>query len=260
MSSASLWKRQRTGDPDGAGRGGKNVPHASSLYRQAGVIFQKKYAGACQALPEPRYPGDFLHAVIQSQGPGALCIQPFPRRILATSSAFKRNTAVHWNRRLQAGSIQLWSLLMPPSVSIQVMPKPIIVWPDAPEASGRLEQAGREYILARDYDELRFRCDSEFNNLIRAMAGEKGCLVADIEGLFKSVSPDSLTGLNLFSEHLHPTAYGHPSSPANMPASCSKTACRSCTGMETSERGNRQPCSGRIVRLRRWTNSPQRAR
>ena len=188
--------------------GGKNVPHASSLYRQAGVIFQKNM----QALAR-LYRNHDIPVIFSTQSSNLRDLAPFvsnhspglnPRDIERFQAQYRRAL-----EQEAAGRID--SALVSFNAAIGIDPG----YAEAHyrlarclEASGRLEQAGREYILARDYDELRFRCDSEFNNLIRAMAGEKGCLVADIEGLFKSVSPDSLTGLNLFSEHLHPTAYG----------------------------------------------------
>jgi tetratricopeptide (TPR) repeat protein len=77
------------------------------------------------------------------------------------------------------------------------------------DAKGKKQEAYLEYILARDYDELRFRTDSKFNNLIRSMEDRQHDFVADIEAVFKSLSQDSLIGHNLILEHLHPNARGH---------------------------------------------------
>ena len=76
------------------------------------------------------------------------------------------------------------------------------------EAGGRKREAYHEYILARDFDELRFRTDSRFNDLIRSMKDHDYCSVADIESVFKSLSQDSLVGHTFIREHLHPTAWG----------------------------------------------------
>ena len=76
------------------------------------------------------------------------------------------------------------------------------------EAEGNKEGALEEYIRARDTDALRFRTDSKFNDLIRAMGDDRGCFVADIEARFKALSPDSLIGHPLIEEHLHPDAQG----------------------------------------------------
>lgn len=76
------------------------------------------------------------------------------------------------------------------------------------DVKGRKREAYPEYILARNYDELRFRTDSKFNNLIRSMEDDKDCFVADVEASFEALSPDSLIGHNLILEHLHPNARG----------------------------------------------------
>jgi tetratricopeptide (TPR) repeat protein len=77
------------------------------------------------------------------------------------------------------------------------------------DTSEKKKEALHQYILARDFDELRFRTDSRFNNLIKSMDDNKHCYVADIEESFKSLSPDSLIGHNLITEHLHPTLQGN---------------------------------------------------
>lgn len=77
------------------------------------------------------------------------------------------------------------------------------------ESKGKRGEAYFEYILARDYDELRFRTDSKFNDLIRFMESYENVFIADIEKAFKSVSQDSLIGFNLILEHLHPNSRGN---------------------------------------------------
>lgn len=70
-------------------------------------------------------------------------------------------------------------------------------------------EARREYIAARDDDELRFRTSSDFNRLIGDMDDGRSVGVVDMERLFMSVSPDSLIGNELILEHLHPNAAGY---------------------------------------------------
>ncbi len=76
------------------------------------------------------------------------------------------------------------------------------------DEAGKKSNALAEYILARDDDELRFRTDSKFNDLIRTMADGRDCFVADMEKFFMTESPDSLIGHNLITEHLHPNSRG----------------------------------------------------
>ncbi|HTR80271.1 MAG TPA: tetratricopeptide repeat protein [Bacteroidota bacterium] len=77
------------------------------------------------------------------------------------------------------------------------------------DVQGKRNEAFPEYIRARDYDELRFRTDSKFNDLIRSMGDHKDVFVADIGAVFESLSQDSLVGHNLILEHLHPNTRGH---------------------------------------------------
>lgn len=76
------------------------------------------------------------------------------------------------------------------------------------DTTGAKLDALQQYTIARNYDELRFRTDSNFNNLIRSMANGKYCFVADVVKAFKAASPDSLIGHNLIFEHLHPNSRG----------------------------------------------------
>ncbi len=80
---------------------------------------------------------------------------------------------------------------------------------------GRKREALAGYIKARDYDMLRFRTSSDFNNVLREMdddnhpGAEKLITFVDIERKFKANSRDSLIGNNLILEHLHPNARGY---------------------------------------------------
>jgi len=49
------------------------------------------------------------------------------------------------------------------------------------DTAGRKHEALPEYIRARDYDELRFRMDSRFNDVVRTMEDHEHCFVSDIE-------------------------------------------------------------------------------
>ncbi len=77
------------------------------------------------------------------------------------------------------------------------------------ERMQRSHDALGEYIKARDFDRLRFRTSSDFNDVIRNACDGREVLFADIEGAFKTASPDSLIGKNLILEHLHPNSPGY---------------------------------------------------
>lgn len=74
---------------------------------------------------------------------------------------------------------------------------------------GRKQEARAAYIKARDYDELRFRTASDFNEVIRHASDGSSVIFVDIEAAFQNESPDSLIGSNLILEHLHPNTYGY---------------------------------------------------
>jgi tetratricopeptide (TPR) repeat protein len=77
------------------------------------------------------------------------------------------------------------------------------------DALGRKREAEKEYRLARDYDELRFRASTEFNDAIRALDDGGSIACADIEQAFHDASPDSLIGATLILEHVHPNVRGY---------------------------------------------------
>lgn len=73
----------------------------------------------------------------------------------------------------------------------------------------RMHEARIEYEKARDYDMLRFRASTDFNNAIREIQDGHRVFFVDVERAFRSHSPDSLIGSNLMLEHLHPNDYGY---------------------------------------------------
>jgi tetratricopeptide (TPR) repeat protein len=76
------------------------------------------------------------------------------------------------------------------------------------DSLGDRSAARSEYVRARDFDQLRFRTSSDFNDAIRTMDDGRGVFVVDMERLFQDHSPDSLIGNTLIMEHLHPNSRG----------------------------------------------------
>lgn len=69
-----------------------------------------------------------------------------------------------------------------------------------------------QFASARDLDTLRFRCDSQLNQLIRTAASDRdqqGVRLADGERALANASPDSLPGSEFFYEHVHLTFEGN---------------------------------------------------
>jgi len=76
------------------------------------------------------------------------------------------------------------------------------------DSLGRKQDAKREYITARDFDELRFRASSDFNEAIKDAAADTNVFFAPLEEMMSKQSPDGIIGNNLILEHLHPRLKG----------------------------------------------------
>jgi Tfp pilus assembly protein PilF/lysophospholipase L1-like esterase len=73
---------------------------------------------------------------------------------------------------------------------------------------GRTEEK-EEFRKARDFDGLRFRAASEFNDSIRSLCRERHAILADVDAAFDANSPEGIVGYNLMLEHLHPNFDGY---------------------------------------------------
>ena len=77
------------------------------------------------------------------------------------------------------------------------------------ERLGEPAEAARAYRRARDLDQLRFRASTDLNQVILQAGSRPGVTAVDMEEVFAVASPDSLIGLALMFEHLHPRSRGH---------------------------------------------------
>lgn len=76
------------------------------------------------------------------------------------------------------------------------------------EKEGNVEKAKENYVLARDYDGIRFRASSDINSIIRKMADKYQCHFVPTLELFNANSPGGIVGDNLLTEHVHPNVSG----------------------------------------------------
>ncbi len=77
------------------------------------------------------------------------------------------------------------------------------------EALHHMPEAKAQYEMARDYDGLRFRASTDFNELIRSVARSAAIPVADADSAFDASSPSGIVGSSLMLEHLHPNFDGY---------------------------------------------------
>jgi len=77
------------------------------------------------------------------------------------------------------------------------------------EAGGQAAEARREYLAAKDRDELRFRAPEAFNEVIRAVAAGRGATVVDVQGALAGASTNGIIGAELMLEHVHPNLEGY---------------------------------------------------
>lgn len=81
-------------------------------------------------------------------------------------------------------------------------------------ALGIIDKARERFVQARDLDALRFRADTRINQIIRETVEEResqGIYLVDSERSFENsnLSPQGITGRELFYEHVHPKFEGN---------------------------------------------------
>jgi tetratricopeptide (TPR) repeat protein len=78
----------------------------------------------------------------------------------------------------------------------------------AAEQKNEFQKAKENYLMARDYDCIRFRASGEINEKIRSLAVEYKANYVPTLALFESHSPHQIVGNNLLTEHVHPNIEG----------------------------------------------------
>lgn len=77
------------------------------------------------------------------------------------------------------------------------------------EALGEYEEAKQAFVLAKDYDVVRFRASSEFNQIIHNVSQKLGAAFVDMGAAFSENSEHGIIGEELVTEHLHPNFMGY---------------------------------------------------
>lgn len=76
------------------------------------------------------------------------------------------------------------------------------------EGQGDIQKAKENYIMARDYDCIRFRASSDINKVIYQLADKYKVHLVPTLDLFNAHSPNGIIGDNLLTEHVHPNMTG----------------------------------------------------
>lgn len=74
---------------------------------------------------------------------------------------------------------------------------------------GNIDEAKKLFLLAKEYDALRFRAPQKINDVISEIGNQFNVPVVDIDSVFRKNSPNELVGYNLTVDHLHPNIDGY---------------------------------------------------
>jgi tetratricopeptide (TPR) repeat protein len=188
---------------------GQTVPYGSSLYESVLSAFLSNFEKVIQICREHKVP-----LVLSSQVSNLRDQPPF---ISSTSEHLSKDTHGIFEVKFRQGRQQLAN--GSPDSALASLTHALAL--DSMRADlryaiascydklGLRSKALREYSIARDYDQLRFRMSSDFNRRLAQVAQHYEVPFADIEAAFNIASSDSIVGRNLILEHLHPTSYGY---------------------------------------------------
>ncbi len=113
-------------------------------------------------------------------------------------------------RRMESGNFDEGAEYFDRCVALDALSaKPHYLLARCYERLGRYSDARQEYILAKDYDGLRFRASSDFNRVVAEVCSTFNIPVANAERTFAQESPNGIVGNELMLEHLHPNVKGY---------------------------------------------------
>ena len=74
---------------------------------------------------------------------------------------------------------------------------------------GKIEEARKNFLKAKELDALRFRAPQKINDVIHELGKEFELPVVEIDSIFQAKSPFGIVGYNLTVDHLHPNIEGY---------------------------------------------------
>jgi tetratricopeptide (TPR) repeat protein len=113
-----------------------------------------------------------------------------------------------------------------------------------------IDQARREFELARDYDALDFRADTRINSAIQEAASRhagRGVYLLDAAKALAQNSPDRIPGLELFYEHVHMNFAGNYLLALNFAEQAKKILPDAIAGRDKGNWASEELCDDRLA-------------
>lgn len=188
---------------------GQFVPLRSSTYQKGLQIFRDNLSEIRDACKERNIP-----LILSSQVSNLRDLPPFVSSPGANAPVSNHRTFQQLRREghIAWKSGQLDSALRSFQTAVQLDSNcaDVRYWTAAClDSLGERSRAKTEYVAARDLDQLRFRCSSDFNEAIEEACDGRSVFFAPIEQVFSMNSKDGIVGINLILEHLHPRQEGY---------------------------------------------------
>lgn len=188
---------------------GKYIPYGSSAYRQCLENFTANLLALKKICNENKIP-----VIISTQVSNLRDQPPF---VSISSEELSENQTHEFERILQegkslyaSGNFETAATVFQRAKNVDSMYAEVhFLQARCFDTIGYKHEAFLEYRTAKDYDQLRFRTSTDFNNAIRKIADQQTVFLADIEQTFRNQSPDSIIGKELILEHLHPNIHGY---------------------------------------------------
>ncbi len=188
---------------------GKYIPYASSTYYDALSIFSENLNEIRDICNDNKIPLIVSSQVSNLRGQTPFISGDYPGSSANAQQFFQKNfekgIGLLHAERIDSAIVVFRALISLDTVRADVH----YFLGHCFEKKNNSAEALKEYIKARDYDQLRFRASSDLNDLLRQSCTRENEIFVDIEQLFKDNSRDSLIGNELIVEHLHPTAWGY---------------------------------------------------
>lgn len=104
---------------------------------------------------------------------------------------------------------QYYQAIVNPNNDKRNLAREYYLYGHALKLAGNHSQSKEAFITAKDYDTLRFRAPSEFNQVIEQQAQRFGAMIAGVQEAFFADSEDGIIGQKHMLEHLHPSQRGY---------------------------------------------------